>query len=264
MAPEQVAGHARVSGPATDVYGLGAILYEILTGRPPFQAETAAETERQVIAEEPAPPSRLNAKVPRDLETICLKCLHKDPKRRYGSAAELRDDLDRFSRGEPIKGRPVCSIERAGRWMQRHPARTVTLCGGLAISAAILVGGWWLISARSLVRHAFEEDLTVADQALRGSDRSGARSALERARGRLGPDGPADLRRRLDRADHDQELVETAGLDPDESDVSGRGRTPAGRPSTRKPSRPPGCSPWRKIPGPWPIGWDNRISKMLW
>ncbi len=135
MAPEQVAGHARVSGAATDIYALGAILYEMLTGRPPFLAETAVETERQVIAEEPAPPSRLNARVPRDLETICLQCLQKDPKRRYTSAAQLGDDLQRFLRGEPIKARPVGWFERAARWIRRHPARALMLFGGLMISA---------------------------------------------------------------------------------------------------------------------------------
>jgi eukaryotic-like serine/threonine-protein kinase len=208
MAPEQVDGHARVSGAATDVYALGAILYEMLTGRPPFLAETAVETERQVVAEEPAAPSRLNAQVPRDLETICLKCLQKEPKRRYSSAAELGDDLGRFLSGEPIKARPVCSIERAGKWMRRHPTRTVTLFGGMTIAVAMLVGGWWLSSARSLVTHAVEEDLRVATQALRRSAWDEARSALDRARTRLGPVGPDELSRRLEQAGRDQELVE--------------------------------------------------------
>ena len=207
MAPEQAAGLARVSGAATDVYSLGAILYEMLTGRPPFVAATAAETERQVIAEEPAPPSRLNAQVPRDLETICLKCLRKEPNRRYSSAAELGEDLGRFLRDEPIKARPAGSIERAGKWLRRHPARAITLSGGLAIAVALLIGGWWLISARLLVAREIEGELRVATRALRGSNWAEARSALERARGRLGRGDYGELRRRLDRAGRDYELV---------------------------------------------------------
>ncbi len=242
MAPEQLAGHARVSGVATDIYSLGAILYEMLTGRPPFRAETAAETERQVLAEEPAPPSRLNAKVPRDLETICLKCLYKDPKRRYSSAAELGEDLGRFSRGEPIKARPVCSAERAGKWMRRHPTHTVLVFVSSAIAIAMLVGGWWTISARSLVRNAIEDNLRVATRALRRSDWGEARSALDRSRGSLGQGDYGGLRRRLNRADQDLILVgRLAAIRLDRIIRPGRG-TPPVRMHMRRLSGQPGCS----------------------
>ena len=118
MAPEQVVGKAGMIGPATDIYALGALLYEMLTGRPPFRGETATETERQVVQDEP-PPSRLNTKVPRDLETICLKCLSKEPQRRYASAAALAADLRRFMEGRPIQARPVSWGERSWRWCRR-------------------------------------------------------------------------------------------------------------------------------------------------
>jgi serine/threonine protein kinase len=119
MAPEQAAGRNREIGQATDVYALGAILYEMLTGRPPFEAETWNQMLEQVLHHDPAPPTRLHGAVPRDLETVCLRCLEKEPARRYRSAAELADDLGRFLQGEPVAAVPIDATERLARQAAR-------------------------------------------------------------------------------------------------------------------------------------------------
>ncbi len=135
MAPEQARGHGWLIGPATDVYALGAVLYEMLTGRPPFQGESAWDTVIQVTSRDPVPPRQLQPKVPRDLETVCLKCLQKEPKKRYPTGQELADDLGRFLAGEPTKARPVGRLERAAKWARRRPAAAALL----AVSAAALL-----------------------------------------------------------------------------------------------------------------------------
>ncbi len=127
MAPEQAAGKVHDTGPAADVYGLGALLYECLTKQPPFFAETALETMQQVLEREPLPPSHRGVRVPRDLETICLKCLNKAPARRYASAEDLANDLRLFQAGEPIRARAVGRAERAWKWARRRPALTALL-----------------------------------------------------------------------------------------------------------------------------------------
>src|SRR5262249_34954994 len=130
------------------------ILYELLTGRPPFRGETAAETVLQVIHQEPVPPSRLNAKVPRDLETICLKCLHKEPRHRYATAAALADDLGRFQRGEAIAARPEGPAARLARRVRRRPALSAAVMASALLLCVVVGGGLWVLSERSAQRRA--------------------------------------------------------------------------------------------------------------
>ncbi|HEV8066785.1 MAG TPA: bifunctional serine/threonine-protein kinase/formylglycine-generating enzyme family protein [Planctomycetaceae bacterium] len=139
MSPEQARGDSHAIGPLSDIYSLGAVLYCLLTGRPPFQAANVIETLRQVVTEEPVSPRLLNVAVDRDLETITLKCLQKEPSKRYESAAAFADDLGRFLRHEPILARPVSMLERAWRWCRRNPvlASFVALLGIAAVGFAI-------------------------------------------------------------------------------------------------------------------------------
>jgi formylglycine-generating enzyme required for sulfatase activity len=137
MAPEQAAGKVRDTGPAADVYALGALLYECLAGRPPFEGPQHVVLV-SVLNDEPVPPSRLGAKIPADLETICLKCLRKEPTRRYASAEELANDLRRYQAGEPVRARPVGAVERTWKWARRRPALAALL--GVVLLALVSLG----------------------------------------------------------------------------------------------------------------------------
>ena len=207
MSPEQAMGRTGRIGPPADIYSLGAILYEMLTGRPPFRGESAAETERQLLSEDPAPPSRLNARVPRDLETICLKCLQKNPEKRYATAAALGEDLRRYLAGEAISARRSGPAERFVRWARRRPATATAIAGTVVVAAMLLGGGVWLTLQQSERRHAVEADLRDVTRLQEQARWAAARSTLERAEARLGAGTPADLRNRFDRVRHDLDLV---------------------------------------------------------
>jgi WD40 repeat protein len=140
MAPEQARGDHAALGPPTDVYALGAILYELLTGRPPFRGSNDLDTLRQLHADEPLPPRRRRRDLPRDLETICLKCLEKEPARRYARAADLAGDLRRWAEGQPIRARRTGTGERAWKWLRRHPGRAALAAAGLVVVLAALAG----------------------------------------------------------------------------------------------------------------------------
>jgi tetratricopeptide (TPR) repeat protein len=138
MAPEQADARAEVIGPWTDTYALGAILYELLTGRPPFQGATVLDTLEQVRTQEPVPPRRLQPKVPRDLDTICLKCLEKAPAKRYPRAADLAEDLWRYLNNVPIHARPAGWVERGIKWGRRRPTLAVLLVVALMIPPGLV------------------------------------------------------------------------------------------------------------------------------
>ena len=211
MAPEQARGEKTAIGPATDIYALGSILYELLTGRPPFRSDSASATLHQIANDEPAPPRRLNPRIPRDLETICLKCLQREPQRRYGTAQELADDVRRFDRGEPIKARPAGLLERTLRWVRRRPALAGALAAGVLLGAGLVVTlVWWQAQRAALEATAVayaEADLQESERLRDRGEFKTSAAVLERARDRLNQYVPPDLRDRLLHAVDQLELV---------------------------------------------------------
>jgi WD40 repeat protein len=165
MAPEQIIGKARDIGPAADQYALGAILYELLTGQPPFKGETKMDTLEMARTQEPVPPSRLQPKVPRDLDTICLKCLRKEAAKRYATAQDLADDLHRFLAGRPIVARPVSALERAWKWAKRRPAVAGLLAALVLVFVVGFVGVTWSYLEAEAARRDEARQRQAADQA---------------------------------------------------------------------------------------------------
>jgi serine/threonine protein kinase/tetratricopeptide (TPR) repeat protein len=181
MAPEQAAGKVHEIGPAADVYALGSILYEALTGRPPFKAETPLDTLQQVLNSEPLSPSRLQPKIHRDLETICLKCLEKEPPKRYTSARDLADELGRHLRNEPIQARPISSFGRVSRWCWRNPA--LAAASGLAAAALLIAAGislaFGVYQYRSAASLSEQRDLAQENLQLANANFDLARKAVD-------------------------------------------------------------------------------------
>jgi serine/threonine-protein kinase len=218
MAPEQARGQTQEIGPATDVYALGTILYELLTGRPPFRGATTLDTVQQVLFDELVPPTRLQPRVPRDLDTICLKCLQKEPQKRYSSALALAEDLRRFLAGESIQARPMSGLERLARWCRRNPR----IAGLLAALVVVFVGGFALVTWQWLRAEALR---TLAQRQRNEAERNYqlARSVVAdyfasfNSDAQLGQAGALPLRKELleTALGHFQGFLQKRGEDPD-------------------------------------------------
>ncbi len=256
MAPEQAGGKSKQAGPAADVYALGAVLYELLTGRPPFKAATVLETLEQVRSTEPVPPSRLVPRLPRDLETICLKCLQKASSARYESAARLAADLTRYLEGQPIEARPIGRAHRLWRWCRRNKAVAVLTASvaTLLVASTIVAGLAAYQSHRGYLR---ERGLgQVADDA-RGraeANRIRAEANLVRAR--------AVVERDVHRSRRRSDRPERNGAVPAETAREGPGLLRGNRPAAeQRPGRAvrgrQGCPAGGRHPGQaWPV--DDR------
>ena len=238
MAPEQAEARREAIGPASDVYALGVVLYELLTGRPPIAGGDNADTLRRVVSEHPPAPRKLAPQIPHDLEAICLKCLEKSPGRRYASAAALADDLRRFLSGEPTEARPVGRAAAAIRWARRRPVWAAL--GGVSLAALLTIagGGWWY-SAQ--LRAALEEarasrqrsddlryaaDLRAAWQAFSSDNAAQAKALLDRMAADPGESGRRGFAWRLLSNFTQQDLLTMTGH---QGDVYSAAFSPDGR-----------------------------------
>ncbi len=192
MAPEQAEGHRKQIGPPTDVYALGAILYELLAGRPPHQADSALQALRLVATQEPMAPSQLVPAIPRDLEAICLMCLEKSPARRYPTARALAEDLARFRKGEPVVARHLGRVARTWKWLRRHPRATLLVGAALAL---IVVGALALLD-RQMARER-QRQKAIAEAPL-------VRDILERNCYECHGRNPRTAKKKLDVLNHAQ------------------------------------------------------------
>jgi WD40 repeat protein len=169
MAPEQAEGRLKEIGPSTDVYGLGSVLFELLTGKPPFRGEGQIDTLRRLIAEDAQPPRRARPDIPAELEAIVLKCLEKRPARRYPAAHELAEDLERFLAGEPTRARPESAIARTARALRRHRVASLALLTALVLVAVALAGvRWYERRLERVQRIVRQRDLAILSQAEAG------------------------------------------------------------------------------------------------
>ena len=195
MSPEQAGGRAKAIGPSSDVYSLGALLYHLLTRQPPFQADTLTTLLKQVVEAEPVPPRLLNPSIPRDLETVCLKCLEKEPARRYSTAFALSEELGRFLEDKPIQARPVNAAGKVWKWCGRRPAMAA-MAGGLALSLMLGMAGvlwqWHRASetARQKAASEYAADMHLAQLAVEDDNRGLALTLLDKYR----PQGKSETR----------------------------------------------------------------------